>query len=206
MSDENATAKENLRTEHRRRRSTRSAEALAAAGAGLALHGLDWADAVLGGRRETVCAYLSVGTEPPTLPLIQALHAAGHRVLLPVCEAERELSWVDWRPGVQFERSKFAPLLEPTGPRHPTTVAGQAALLFLPATAVDRDGNRLGQGGGYYDVFQCHLAAADRHIPRTAVVFDDEILPAGSIPAEPFDRPVPAVLTPSGFQRLSRQD
>ena len=64
-------------------------------------------------------------------------------------------------------------------------------MLFMPATAVDRDGNRIGQGGGYYDVFQSHLAAAGRDIPRAAVVFDDELLPAGSIPAEPFDRPVP---------------
>lgn len=206
MSNENAAAKDGLRAEHRRRRSARSTAELARAGAGLALHGRTWAEAVGGGRQTTVCAYLSVAAEPPTLPLIQALHAAGHRVLLPVCEAERELTWVDWRPGVEFERSTYAPLLEPVGTRHPTAVAAEAALLFLPATAVDRAGNRLGQGGGYYDVFQSHLAAAGRDIPRAAVVFDDELLPAGSIPAEPFDRPVPTVLTPSGVHSLSLAD
>ena len=31
--------------------------------------------------------------------------------------------------------------------------------MFLPATAVDLSGNRIGQGGGYYDKF---LAAAER--------------------------------------------
>ena len=34
----------------------------------------------------TFAAYLGVGSEPPTLPLLSALHGAGHRVLLPVCE------------------------------------------------------------------------------------------------------------------------
>jgi len=33
-------------------------------------------------------------------------------------------------------------------------------------------------------------------------VYDDDLLPSGSIPAEPFDRPVREVLTPSGLIRL----
>ena len=34
-----------------------------------------------------------------------------------------------------------------------------AAGIFLPATAVDFSGNRIGQGGGYYDKFLAALAA-----------------------------------------------
>jgi 5-formyltetrahydrofolate cyclo-ligase len=58
---------------------------------------------------------------------------------------------------------------------------------------VARDGVRLGRGGGYYD-------RALRHVrPGAALVaalFDDELVEA--LPAEPHDRRVTAVVTPSG--------
>lgn len=76
-------------------------------------------------------------------------------------------------------------------------------MLFIPATAVDLAGNRIGQGGGYYDKFLGHLATAGKEIPLAAVIYDEELLPAGRIPAEEFDRPVPAVLMPSGYRPLA---
>jgi 5-formyltetrahydrofolate cyclo-ligase len=82
-------------------------------------------------------------------------------------------------------------------------VAGTAAALFIPATAVDVRGNRVGQGGGYYDKFLGHLATAGKNIPLAAVIYDEELLPAGQIPEEDFDRPVPAILAPSGFRALA---
>jgi 5-formyltetrahydrofolate cyclo-ligase len=86
-----------------------------------------------------------------------------------------------------------------------------ATAIFLPATAVDFSGNRIGQGGGYYDKFLAALAglsgpsggASDAGaLPTAAVVYDTEVLPAGSIPAEAFDRKVDAALTPDGIVRL----
>ena len=87
--------------------------------------------------------------------------------------------------------------------------------IFLPATAVDFSGNRIGQGGGYYDKFLATLEsifpgrteASDGAgrlppLPASAVVYDAEVLPAGSISAESFDRRVPYALTPGGFVRL----
>ena len=86
--------------------------------------------------------------------------------------------------------------------------------IFLPATAVDFSGNRIGQGGGYYDKFLAALTAllpsragtSDGGLlpplPTAAVVFDSEVLPAGSIPAESFDRKVAAALTPGGLLLL----
>ena len=202
MLQESNTIKDGIRAAHRRRRAILTPGQLEAAGAGLALHGEAWAGSVTGGRPATVCVYLGVGQEPPTLPLIAALHGSGHKVLLPVCEPGRELSWVFWAPEVGFSRSKYAPILEPDGPRYGPDVAGEAQALFIPATAVDLTGNRIGQGGGYYDKFLGHLATAGKHIPLAAVIYDGELLPGGSIPAEEFDRPVPAVLLPSGLQRL----
>ena len=202
MLQETNTVKDGIRTAHRRRRASLLPEQIEAAGLDLAVHGEAWAGTVTGRSPGTACVYLGVGQEPPTLPLIAALHRSGHKVLLPVCEPGRELGWVFWTPDTRFERSKYAPILEPAGERHGPETAGGAAMLFIPATAVDLAGNRIGQGGGYYDKFLGHLATAGKEIPLAAVIYDDELLPAGRIPAEEFDRPVPAVLMPSGYREL----
>jgi 5-formyltetrahydrofolate cyclo-ligase len=84
-------------------------------------------------------------------------------------------------------------LLEPVGHRLGPTAIGTADVVVVPALAVARDGVRLGRGGGYYD-------RALRHVrPGAALVaalFDDELVEA--LPAEPHDRRVTAVVTPSG--------
>ena len=201
LEDPKAT-KTRIRTAHRQRRAALSQQQLEAAGAAIARHGAGWAGSLAGGAPATFCVYFGVGVEPPTLPLINALHAGGHQVLLPVCEPGRELAWVFWNADAGFEQSRYAPILEPKGDRHGPDVAGTAAALFIPATAVDLSGNRVGQGGGYYDKFLGHLATAGKNIPLAAVIYDEELLPAGEIPEEEFDRPVPAVLAPSGFLPL----
>lgn len=204
MSEGSSEAKADIRTRHRARRASMDATERDAAGAALAVHGIAWAEQVTGGTPSTFCAYLGVAPEPPTLPLITGLHRAGHTVLLPVCEPGRRLSWTHWTPGIEFVRSRYAPVLEPAGPRLDLGIMASVAALFIPATAVDRDGNRIGQGGGYYDIMLGSLNSAGRDIPLAAIVFDAELLPAGTIPAEDFDRKVPIALTPSGLIRLAR--
>ncbi|MFP5367273.1 5-formyltetrahydrofolate cyclo-ligase [Pseudarthrobacter phenanthrenivorans] len=201
--EETKAVKDRIRAAHRHRRASLSAKEREEAGAALASHGLAWADSVMDGSAATVCVYLGVGAEPPTLPLIRALYDGGRRVLLPVCEPGRELKWVFWAPGTDLVTSRFAPILEPVGTRQEIEVAGQAGALFIPATAVDLAGSRVGQGGGYYDKFLGHLASAGKNIPLAAVIYDEELLPAGSIPVEEFDRPVPGVVLPSGFRKLA---
>ena len=204
-------SKEEIRSSHRAGRSALPLAAQDTAAAGIASHGLEWASGLARGRQGTFAAYLGVGAEPPTLPLLTALVEAGHRVLLPVCEPDIELSWVYWTPRSGFVRSRYAPIQEPVGERHGTEIMRDATAIFLPATAVDFSGNRIGQGGGYYDKFLAALAAmssADAGaadavaLPTAAVVYDTEVLPAGSIPAESFDRKVDTALTPGGIIRL----
>jgi 5-formyltetrahydrofolate cyclo-ligase len=84
-------------------------------------------------------------------------------------------------------------VLEPVGPRLGPTAIGTADVVILPALAVARDGVRLGRGGGYYDRALRHARAG---AVLVAVVFDDELV--DELPAEPHDRRVEAVVTPSG--------
>lgn len=202
MTAASSSAKEHIRALHRAARAAMDTARREAAGAGIARHGLDWAEQLSNGTPSTFCVYLGVHFEPPTTALISALHGQGHKILLPICEPGRRLSWVFWTPGGELVRSRYAPILEPAGTRHGLEVTAGASALFMPATAVDRDGNRIGQGGGYYDVFLHALDGVRPGLPSAAIVYDHEVLPAGSIPAEEFDRKVPAALTPSGLVRL----
>ncbi|WP_334172862.1 5-formyltetrahydrofolate cyclo-ligase [Sinomonas sp.] len=201
-----AERKRGLRAEVWQRRRAMTPDQREAAGAGIAFHGFAWATSNVP-ERGTLTAYLGLGAEPPTLPLLGRLHARGFHLLLPICEPERQLSWVEWRPDISYERSRFAPLQEPVGPRLDARAlqAGDGgrpplAAILLPATALDAEGRRVGQGGGYYDRF---LAQFGDETPATAaIVFDAEILPSGDVPDEPLDRRVGAAITPSGVRHL----
>ncbi|WP_312183005.1 5-formyltetrahydrofolate cyclo-ligase [Arthrobacter sp.] len=146
-----------------------------------------------------VGCYLSMGSEPDTSRLLEDLASAGHTILVPVCEPERQLSWRRWTPDVQLVPGLFPGIPEPAGPRLGLEAAKKLDLLFIPALAVDAAGSRMGKGGGYYDRFLARFRAAGGTGRTVAVVHDHEFLPAGGVPADALDAPVDGVLTPSGF-------
>lgn len=171
-------------------------------GDALALATLAWLETFDAGHvpsaAPSVCAYISMGTEPPTEDLLGALAASGRNVYVPVCEAGHQLSWVRWIPGVEMARSKLAPVLEPLGPRLAFDSLGPLAAVLIPALAVDESGVRLGQGGGYYDRF----LAATAPLRVAAVVHANEVFPAGTLPHDPLDAMVTHALTPAGHRAL----
>ena len=87
-------------------------------------------------------------------------------------------------------------LLEPIGHRLGSDAVEAASVIFVPAYAVDKTGNRLGRGAGYYDRTLTGLTAE-----IIAVVYDDELVE--SLPAAPHDVRVRWALTPDGgFREL----
>lgn len=150
-----------------------------------------------------VAAYLPLATEPPLEPALVTAHHRGHRIWVPVCEPGRRLSWARWTPGTLVRTGGAGGLREPVGARHGAEVMHAVGLLLVPALAVAPDGARLGFGGGYYDRFLATLPRTAHPELRTAVcVFADEVLPAGTVPVEELDAPVPLALTEKGTVRL----
>ena len=170
-------------------RARRGPAELNEAAAALARHGL-----LAVGAARTVAAYASVADEPPTGTLLDELHRRGVRVLLPRVAGDN----LEWAPYTSWRHLTGTAhgLLEPTGPALPDPLGEVVDLVLAPALAVDRHGNRLGRGAGYYD-------RALREVPTeriVAVVFDDEIVT--ELPSEQHDIPVAAALTPSGLVAL----
>ena len=145
-------------------------------------------------RAATVAAYVSLGSEPGTAVLLDALLAAGKRVILPVLLPDNDLDWAAYDGELAPARRG---LLEPTGERLGVDAIATADVVLVPGLAVGSDGIRMGRGGGSYD----------RALGRVPVgTFTCVLLHEGelldSVPAEAHDRPVSAAVTPGNLTRF----
>jgi 5-formyltetrahydrofolate cyclo-ligase len=134
----------------------------------------------------TVAGFWPMGREIDIRPLLHALHARGHPMVLPVtgrrCEA---LTFRMWHPDAALVAERFG-TLRPTGEER------RPDFLLVPLLAFDRAGGRLGYGGGYYDrtlaglpgAFKLGCAYAAQKVAR--------------VPAGPYDVRLDAVATEDG--------
>ncbi|MFE0327894.1 5-formyltetrahydrofolate cyclo-ligase [Streptomyces sp. NPDC058960] len=154
----------------------------------------------------TVAAYVSVGSEPGTLALLDALRARGVRVLLPVLLPDNDLDWGTYAGSdslVTVRHGGRMALLEPAGERLGPEAVREADAVLLPGLAVDARGMRLGRGGGSYDRVLSRLERAGADPALVVLLYDTEVVER--VPEEAHDRPVHAVVTPSGVRRFHRR-
>jgi 5-formyltetrahydrofolate cyclo-ligase len=145
----------------------------------------------------TVAAYVSVGTEPDTRGLIFALWKRGSYVLLPLLLPDGDLDWASYE-GPESLAPGPRGLLEPTEPPRGVTAITSADLIIAPALAVDRQGTRLGRGGGSYDRA---LARVGAQVLTLALLYDGELL--DRVPGGEHDVPLKAAVRPEdGICRL----
>jgi 5-formyltetrahydrofolate cyclo-ligase len=191
-----------LKSDLRRRllaaRRTLSHDELGTAATAIATHALGWEALSALGEGDTVTAYVSVGSEPGTGPLLAALHGRRVQVLLPVLLPDGDLDWAAYAgPAAMTQTGRG--LVEPTGARLGVDAVRTACVVVAPGLAASSRGDRLGRGGGSYDRALARLA------PGTPVAV---LLHAGEVglevPTEAHDRPVTHAVTPDGVVRLAR--
>ncbi|MFF8906652.1 5-formyltetrahydrofolate cyclo-ligase [Streptomyces olivaceoviridis] len=154
-------------------------------------------------RGHTVAAYVSVGSEPGTLALMDALRGRGVRVLLPALLPDNDLDWGEYAGPDSLARVRHGgkmALFEPSGPRLGPDAVTDADVVLLPGLAVDARGMRLGRGGGSYDRVLARLERAGARPRLVVLLYDTEVV--ARVPAEAHDKPVHAVVTPSGVRRF----
>ena len=116
------------------------------------------------------------------LPAVAGLPGQGH------------LEYRAWQPGEPLEPD----LCRIPAPRGPALAPGQLGLVLVPALGLDRQGIRLGSGGGWYD--RLRADPAWRAVPALAV------LPAAclveQLPRDPWDVPFDGWLDERGVHPL----
>lgn len=142
-------------------------------------------------------AYFALGAELNPSPLIRRLASIGAFFALPVCEgADQALVFRLWD-----SRDRLQPdaLGVPAPP--PSAQIIYPDLIVAPVLAFDRQGGRLGQGGGHYDrtiqgfrahkkVFVLGLAYAGQEVEAA--------------PHEPHDQKLDAILTEKGYIEVEK--
>lgn len=137
------------------------------------------------GAARTVMAFWSFGSEVETSGLIERLHEAGKRVVLPRI-AEREIAAVAYAPGDPVTATSFG-AMEPAGAD--VVTAEDVDVVIVPGVAFDRRGGRVGYGGGFYD----RLFSRTPAVPAVALAFAVQLV--DEVPQGRSDRRVDAIVT-----------
>lgn len=154
-------------------------------------------DHFLAARLHTGAAVISgfrpIRTEIDVTPLMLALHAAGHRLCVPVIQRKGlPLKFREWHPEGEMTEGAFGALVPASGDWL------DPQLLIAPLLAFDAQGWRLGYGGGFYDRSLEGLRAQRRTL---AVGFAYSNQQVDDVPREPTDQRLDAIVTEQGLIR-----
>lgn len=135
------------------------------------------------GEAKTILLYYPVNNEVDVLPLFKRYK--DKTLLLPVSH-RKEMTASPFEGNDKMHRGKFR-IPEPTTP----TFTGNIDLIIVPAVAYDKQGRRLGRGGGYYDRFLKKYPNA----MFIGVGYDFQLVE--EVPAEHHDQKVHRIILPS---------
>lgn len=132
----------------------------------------------------TIYGYLPYNQEVRTVPMLQQALRDGKRVAVPKVFGD-EMKFIYLEDLSQVEAG-YAGIPEPVtdGP----VANDSTALVLMPGLAFDREGHRIGYGGGFYDRF---LAMEPEH-PTVALCYEFQMV--DHLETEEFDMPVDCVL------------
>jgi 5-formyltetrahydrofolate cyclo-ligase len=134
----------------------------------------------------TVLLFYSFGSEVETSGMARRVHAEGKRLLLPFLETHG------------MEAGEVLPdeelVLSDYGPREPARRVAvdpeDVDVVIAPGLAFDREGYRLGYGGGHYDRYLQRMGA---HAIRIGIGFAGQLI--DRVPREPGDERLDLVIT-----------
>jgi 5-formyltetrahydrofolate cyclo-ligase len=135
-----------------------------------------------------VSAFWPFRAELDVRPLIYRLKVEGYTIALPQVVAKATpLLFREWEPGTPLLADKYGVLCLPD-----TSAIIEPDWLFVPLLAFDKDGYRLGYGGGFYDLTLTKLRK-EKKIFAVGVAYECQLV--SRVPRTKRDVRLDAVLT-----------
>lgn len=134
-----------------------------------------------------VALYANLPSEPDTRALFEAV--TGQAVFPRVSDAAHGIDFHHVRAWEQLRPTKLG-VLEPDPAQCPPVALETIDFILVPGVAFDRNGHRLGRGGGYYDRL---LAALPPRTCRVGCFFSCQEL--AQVTAEPHDQTLHRIIS-----------
>ncbi len=149
-----------------------------------------------------VAGYWAVGGELP-LHAVQAALPATLRWCLPLLHEDQHLRFREWSAGQPLHTNRHG-IPEPA--EGALLAADTLAVVLVPLLAFDSRGNRLGQGGGWYDrSFAFRRASTSTSTSPILVGIGYDWQRVDTLEAAEWDLPLDIVATPGGLHRFDAQ-
>lgn len=134
---------------------------------------------------------VSQGIEWDTKQIMETAWNQDKKICVPKCyRSNNQLIFYQLDTYEQLEHA-YANLLEPNPVKTIPVPKTQIDLLLVPGLLFNKQGYRIGFGGGYYDRF-----LQDFTNQTISLTSEDQIV--GNLPVEPYDIPVQQILTENG--------
>jgi len=133
--------------------------------------------------------YISFRSEVKTHEMIKEALMLGKRIGVPIVESEKKLSLSELKEfDNELEMGKFG-ILEPKFRYRREVNLEEVELVIVPGIVFDKNGNRIGYGGGYYD----YLLSKMKGVSFIGLAYELQIV--HQVPVEDYDIPVHKIIT-----------
>ncbi|MSP42521.1 MAG: 5-formyltetrahydrofolate cyclo-ligase [Alphaproteobacteria bacterium] len=140
-----------------------------------------------------IAGYWPVRDEFDSRPLMEAIAARGGRLVLPVVEGDSgRLIFREWQPGAPLVPAGLGTMGPPPGAHEVLP-----DIVIAPLLAFDRQGYRLGYGGGFYDRTMTVLRTTGKCQMAAGLAFSAQRVQ--QVPAGDGDARLDAVVTETGI-------
>lgn len=137
---------------------------------------------------ETIAVTMSVKPEVDTKGLIETFWAQSKTVVIPKCNKQtREMTFYEIENFSQME-NVYMELLEPIPSLCKKVDKKDIDVCIVPGIVFDKNGYRIGYGGGYYDRFLEDYAGH-----KIALAFQQQVV--NEVPHDSYDIPISILIT-----------
>lgn len=165
-------------------------------------------DSQLYRKAEIVLSYSSIRSEVGMDMLNRTVLEQGKRLYLPKTDPlEKQIRFYPVKDMALLQRG-YQGILEPEETTSPDAVFGEERgysreqiLMVMPGSAFDKNGNRMGYGGGYYDRYLCKYGQCLTSL--FAAFYEQKVF---CIPVEPFDKKPDHIMTQRGLFEIEGGD